>query len=127
MGKAKMPEGFQLKKPCKHCPFAPSKTRITFSGKERAEEIAEHAYRNGFPCHESATLDEDAEDAGFEFGKKTQHCAGAVMMFLADGNDSGWPGINNDEDLAERLSMHVDWTAPHYESERDFIEANDFN
>lgn len=116
-------KGYQLKRPCKNCPFAPVKTRITFSCKERAEEIAESAYRNGFPCHLSAkdTSDEDEEGGGYVFGANTQHCVGAIMMFLSDGNESGWPGIFNDEDLAERLSEHVDWDAPHYESEEAFI------
>ncbi len=122
-----MDEGYQLKRPCKNCPFAPTKTRIKFACAERAEEIAESAYRNGFPCHLSAiNTDEDGddEDGGFVFGPKTQHCVGAIMMFLSDGNDCGWPGIYNDEELAERLNDHVDWTAPHYEREEDFIEAN---
>lgn len=120
-----MDEGYQLKRPCKNCPFAPTKARITFSGRERAEEIAETAYRQGFPCHLSAvdTSDDDPENGGFVFGTKTQHCVGAIMMFLADGND-GWPGIYNDEELAERLRDHVDWKAAHYESEEDFIAAN---
>lgn len=122
-----MDEGYQLKRPCKNCPFAPTDTRIKFSCKERAEEIAESAYRNGFPCHLSAvnTETDDGEcEGGYVFGAKTQHCVGAIMMFLADGNECGWPGIYNDEELAERLEHHVDWTAPHYETEEDFIEAN---
>lgn len=122
-----MDEGFQLKRPCKNCPFAPTKTRIVFSCRERAEEISESAYRNGFPCHLSADLieDDDYGDSGFVFGAKTQHCVGALMMFIAEGqNDSGWPGIDNDDELMERIRDHVDWTAPHYDSEEDFIEAN---
>lgn len=123
--KARIDEGYQLKRPCKYCPFAPTKTRIVFSCADRAEEIAEQAYRRGFPCHESAKLEETGdEEEGYVFGPKTQHCAGAIMMFLADGNDCGWPGIDNDEDLAERLSLHVDWNAPHFQSEQDFIDAN---
>lgn len=119
-----MDKGYQLKRPCKNCPFAPTKTRITFSCKERAEEISESAYRNGFPCHLSARhIEDDEGEGGFVFGENTQHCVGAIMMFLADGND-GWPGIFNDDDLAERLRDHVDWKAPHYDSEQDFIDAN---
>jgi hypothetical protein len=123
-----MDKGYQLKRPCKNCPFAPTKTRITFSCKERAEEIADSAYRNGFPCHLSAINTEDDDnyygEGGFVFDANTQHCVGAIMMFLADGNDCGWPGIYNDEELAERLQKHVDWTAPYYETEEDFINAN---
>lgn len=120
-----MDKGYQLKRPCKNCPFAPTSTRITFSCRERAEEIAESAYRSGFPCHLSAQHLEETEygDGGFVFGNNTQHCVGAIMMFLSDGNDC-WPGINNDDELGERLQEHVDWTAPHYETEEDFINAN---
>jgi len=122
---AKMPAGFGLKRPCKHCPFAPTKTRIRFYNSERAEEIAEGAYRNGFPCHLSAELvdDEAGEAEGYVFGEKTQHCVGALMMFIADSNGC-WPGIDNDEDLVDKIAAHVDWTAPHYETEDAFIRAN---
>ena len=118
-----LPEGYRLRKPCKNCPFAPTSDRIVFSCKERAEEISEGAYRNGFPCHLSAddTSDEDEEGGGYVFGKKTQHCAGAVMMFIRDDNECGWPGIGNDEGLAERLEAGLDWAAPHYQSEEDFV------
>ena len=59
---------FDLKTPCKNCPFMNTKDGIKFACRERAEEIEEQAYRNGFPCHLSAvdTSDED-EDGGFVF------------------------------------------------------------
>jgi hypothetical protein len=117
-------DGYQLKRPCKNCPFSPLPTRIVFACRERAEEIAESAYRQGFPCHLSAVEREISDDeTGFVFGAKTQHCAGAIMMFLSDSNDE-WPGIDNDSDLGERLRAHMDWKAPHFETEVDFIEAN---
>lgn len=121
-----MDEGYQLKRPCKNCPFAPTEGRIVFSCRERAEEISESAYRTGFPCHLSAQhIEDDEGGGGFVFGAKTQHCVGALMMFIAEGsNESGWPGIYNDEELVERIQEHVDWTAPHYESEKDFLDAN---
>jgi hypothetical protein len=122
---ADMIEGYQLKRPCKNCPFAPTKTRIKFACAERAEEIAESAYRNGFPCHLSAVdTSEYDENGGYVFGPNTQHCVGAILMFLSEGYSEGWPGIGNEEELADRLASHVDWTAPHYESEEDFIKAN---
>ena len=126
--KLKMDDGYLLKKPCKNCPFSTAPTRIKFACKERAEEIAESAYRNGFPCHLSAVDSdpdgESEEGGGYIFGANTQHCVGAILMFLSDGNDE-WPGINNDTDLGERLRAYVDWSAPHFETEQDFIEAND--
>lgn len=118
------PDGYKLKRPCKHCPFAPTKTRIVFFNEERATEIAESAYRRGFPCHESAAEYEDknGESTGYFFGPQTQHCAGAIMMLLSENDE--WPGIHNDTDLADTLRDHMDWKAPHFESEDDFIEAN---
>jgi hypothetical protein len=117
-----MPEGYALKRPCKNCPFQPTTTAITFATRGRAAEISESAYRRGFPCHLSAhdTSDEDEENGGYVFGEKTQHCAGALMMFLASHYDC-WPGINNDERLAARIHRNLDWSAPHYASEEDFI------
>lgn len=120
-----MDDGYQLKRPCKNCPFAPTKTRITFRCKERAEEISESAYRKGFPCHLSAvsTEDDHGESGGYVFGEKTQHCVGALMMFITEGGAEGYPGIFNDDELAERIQAHVDWDAPHYECEQDFIDG----
>ncbi len=114
----------QLVTPCKNCPFSVSETRIRFSGRERAEEIEEHAYRNGFPCHLSATLDEDDEDGGYEFGPNTQHCAGAILMLVNEGYNT-WPGIGN-RDLSEK---YVERLAPNlhraFACTEDFLAAND--
>lgn len=109
-----------LKVPCKNCPFANRSTRITFACRERAEEIEEQAYRQGFPCHLSAdnTEDED-EDGGFVFGEKTQHCAGAVGMYLNQG-DYAWPGVDNEEPEGDwRKAQEVA-----FESVEAFLDAN---
>jgi hypothetical protein len=109
-----------LKVPCKNCPFAERPTRIVFSCRERAEEIEELAYRHGFPCHLSATLDEEKEDAGHEFGPNTQHCAGAIGMYLNDGVYA-WPGVDNAEPPG-------DWSkaqAVAFQSVEGFLAAND--
>lgn len=75
---------FDLKTPCKNCPFRSDATAIRFACRERAQEIEESAYRNGFPCHLSAvdTSDEDEENGGYTFGENTQHCAGYIIMQL---------------------------------------------
>lgn len=113
---------FDLKTPCKNCPFGVADTRIKFAARERAVEIEELAYREGFPCHLSGTLDEDKEDAGYEFGPNTQHCAGALGMFI-NGNYSSTPGTGNNDRLFERLERQLDLTAC-FESSEAFIEAN---
>lgn len=117
---------FDLKTPCKNCPFRTDETAIRFSCRERAEEIEESAYRHGFPCHLSATdTSDDDEDGGFEFARNgnTQHCVGAIIMYLNQG-DSSTPGTGNDEDLFERISMRVDFDASVFESIDDFLDAN---
>ena len=119
---------FDLKKPSKNCPFGKAETRIRFACRERAEEIEESAYRNGFPCHLSAHNDSDEDPEGeggyvFSADGSTQHCAGAAGTFLNDGYDS-WPGIDNDEDLGERLAQQIDLSAC-WDSCEDFFAANE--
>ena len=117
---------FDLKEPCKHCPFRSDDTRITFRGRERAEEIEEHAYRRGFPCHLSADVDENTltGEETFVFGEQTQHCAGYLLLQLRDGGGTPWPGIDNDDGLADRLAEQLDWNAPVFESIEEFLQAN---
>ena len=116
---------FDLKEPCKHCPFRTDETRIT-RGRERAEEIEERAYRHGFPCHVSAECEENplTGEETFVFGEQTQHCAGYLLMQLQDGGGTPWPGIGNDEELAGRLAEQLDWDAPVFENVEQFLEAN---
>ena len=117
---------FDLREPCKHCPFRTDETRITFRGRERAEEIEERAYRHGFPCHVSAECEENTltGEETFVFGEQTQHCVGYILMQLRDGCGTPWPGIGNDEELADRLAERLDWDAPVFENVQQFIEAN---
>lgn len=112
---------YDLRKPCKNCPFTNGPSRITFRCRERAEEIEESAYRNGFPCHLSAELheDEDGETSGYVPGPNTQHCVGAIGMFLNGGYDTT-PGMDNrtiraDYSEAQRVA---------FESVEAFLDAN---
>ena len=123
---------FDLKVPCKNCPFRSDETGIRFSCRERAEEIEESAYRNGFPCHLSAVVVEDedtwdGESGGFVAGEETQHCVGYIILKLKDGGCSSWPGIGNDEDLLERLELRVDLDAPVFADVDAYLAANGAN
>lgn len=113
-----------LKKPCKHCPFADTPTRIRFACEERAEEIAESAYRHGFPCHKSAEfVDDDDGRGGFHPRVDGQHCIGSVMLFINSGYDT-WPGTGNRElsqRILDRLSPHLGMV---FDDEESFIAAN---
>ena len=52
---------FDLKKSCLNCPFADTPDRITFACRERAEEIEDMAYRQGFVCHLHSEYIEEGE------------------------------------------------------------------
>jgi len=114
---------FDLRKPCKNCPFADTSTRVTFACRERAEEIEESAYRHGFPCHLSAvdTSEEDEEYGGFVFGENTQHCVGAIGMYLNAGQDS-WPGTGN-RDMTRKDYSEAQRLA--FDDEEEFLVANE--
>lgn len=115
---------YDLKTPCKHCPFRTDETAIRFACRQRAEEIEEHAYRNGFVCHESGVDCEDADGFGYiDEGPNSQHCVGFIIMQIHMG-DLCWPGIDNDEDLGERLAQQVNMDAPVFQSHDDFFDAN---
>jgi len=121
---------FDLKTPCKNCPFRSDESAIRFSCRERAAEIEESAYRNGFPCHLSANLIEDdetwdGESGGFVPGENTQHCVGYIILQVRDGGGCNpWPGINNDDDLLEHLEQRVDFDAPVFDSIDEYLAAN---
>ena len=115
-----------LKRPCTHCPFRSDETGIRFFNRERAEEIEESAYRNGFPCHLTAVYVEDDffGNSGYHMGDESSHCAGYTIMQIKEGNGP-WPGIDNDEELLARLEDHIDWDAPVFDSVEDYLSANE--
>ena len=121
---------YDLKRPCRHCPFRTDETAIRFQCRERAEEIEEGAYRNGFPCHKSADLietdDINGGQDGYALGENTQHCVGYIIMQFKSGMAyGGWPGIGNDEELVEHLEAQIDWDAPVFENDEEFFAANE--
>lgn len=126
---------FDLIRPCENCPFADTPTRIKFAARERAEEIEETAYREGFVCHDHAEfVDEDDEgfrEEGFHprLDGSSQHCFGAVAMYLkqSTANVPWQEAIEEDEDLEERWWSRVDMNAlaTIWEDEEAFMDAND--
>jgi len=121
-----------MKKPCKNCPFVNTPDRITFACRERAEEIEEMAYREGFVCHLHSEYREgnDWENDGYYFNDdgNSQHCFGALAMYLKnETNNVPWENtIEEDESLEERWWSRVSKKAlaTVFESEEAFIEAN---
>lgn len=125
---------FDLIRPCKLCPFANTATRITFSCRERAEEIEEMAYRQGFVCHEHAELVEDDDyfmEPGGYYQRQdgsSQHCFGALAMHIKNGGSSvPWEvACADDEELEERWWNRADMKALKtvFDNEEDFVAAN---
>lgn len=123
---------FDLKKPCKHCPFANTPERITFATRDRAQEIEGLAYRQGFVCHEHAehTEGDDYDDGGFDFRDdgSSQHCWGAIAMYIKGGGSSvPWETATDaDPDLEDRWWDRADQKALRtvFDGEEEFLNAN---
>ena len=118
---------WDLKKPCTNCPFQKLDTAIRFACRERAEEIEEIAYRQGFVCHEFGEDVETGFDGeshiDFRADGSSQHCAGAIMMYLYDGSGNV-PWENISEAQQDRLAMRLDWeNVPHYKGETEFLDS----
>lgn len=115
---------FDLRTPCKNCPFRTDQTAIRFACRERAVEIEESAYRHGFPCHLSADFTgEDDDDGGFVFGEKTQHCAGATLMYLNGGFDGNIPMERLSQRDQERIQQHLNFDAPVFDGPDAFLDS----
>ena len=84
---------FDLKKPCKGCPFrTQGEKRVRFLGEERIVEIVEAMteQQKTFTCHETLQ------------NERQQHCAGAIV-FLNNTTKTGYAKIQWAR-IAERLS-----------------------
>ena len=122
---------FELVKPCKHCPFRKDETAIRFSCLERAQEIEESAYRNGFVCHEHGqdVETDDASFVDFRDDGSSQHCFGALWMYMNTGAGGPLPWEYAKESVQDRFwSRMTDAriTAANalvYESEDQFLES----
>jgi len=123
---------FDLKKPCKNCPFADTPDRITFTCRERAAEIENLTYRQGLVCHEHAEYVEETEfsDGGFGFRSdgSSQHCWGAIAMYVRnDGSNVPWEiAINADPNLEKQWWKRADRKAltTVFDDYEAFINAN---
>jgi hypothetical protein len=123
---------FDLKRACKHCPFVNGPDRITFACRERAEEIEEILYRQGFVCHEHGESVEDDDGFGeihFRQDGSSQHCFAGLAMHIQDGGSTvPWErACDDDPELEERWWSRADLQAlaSVFESEEAFFEANE--
>ena len=98
---------------------------IRFACRERAEEIEESAYRNGFVCHEHSTYVESEDGEGsFTFGEDgEQHCVGALLMSLYDGGGNV-PFEWLDEDEQDRIQSRLEFEyGTFYEGATAFLDS----
>lgn len=91
---------FDMKTPCKDCPFLVGSSTNQTLREGRLEEIVDGIRSDGtFQCHK--TLEENIED---------QHCAGALVFIEREGTP------NNMVRVAERLGLYdhkkLDMEAP---------------
>lgn len=124
---------FDLIQACKLCPFRKGEGRITFACRERAEEIDEIAYREGFVCHEhSEHIEGDGEESGyftFRDDGSSQHCFGALAMYLRNGDSTVvWEGATERDGKLEEYwwdRVRDKTFAEIFESPEAFLEANE--
>lgn len=123
---------FDLKRACKNCPFTDTPDRIVFACRERAEEIEELAYREGFVCHLHGEDVEDCDGSSsihFRSDGSSQHCFGALAMYLKDGGANvPWErAIDDDPGLEGRWWSRADpdALAQVFDDEEAFLEANE--
>lgn len=99
---------FDLKRPCKDCPFLRGKSYLH---PERAREIANYAIRDDltFTCHKT-------------IGRKEQHCAGALLM--SEKHDRR----NSMHQIAHRLGLYdpsgLDHSADIYEDAAEMADGH---
>lgn len=112
---------FDLKRPCKLCPFK-NDCLEGWLGKERAQEIIDCMVKEDghFTCHETSQFDDETGEP--IMGKKSQHCAGA--MILLEKNNRA----NQFMRIAERLGIYdrtkLDMDAPVFNTYREFVNRH---
>lgn len=118
---------FDLKTPCRNCPFRTDDEAIRFADQIRALEIYLTAQRHGFPCHKSAEVADDEDGTGgyqFRPDGTTQHCVGALIMMANEGHI--WTdGTGRDRGVMIALRQRANMDAPVFKSVGEFLKANE--
>lgn len=111
---------FDLKKPCKACPFRTD--RVGYLGVKRADEIAENLLSddfNWFGCHETTVADENGD---LHCGEETQHCLGAIMFLL---NTVGLNVVTRVAVISGKLDLkNLDRSVPVVGSKQEFLDLH---
>jgi len=116
---------FQLKKPCRDCPF---RTDVpAYLNRGRATEIAKSLDHHSFPCHKTTdhTGDEyeDGEWQGWQ--DEWQHCAGAEIM--REKMDRPGDMLQISQRLGIRDPSRLKMDSPVFDDEQAFIDHHGRN
>lgn len=109
---------FDLKRPCKMCPFR-TDCKKSWLGEERAQEIIDSMTKQdqSFTCHETNQFDDETGEG--IVNKDSQHCAGAMILM------ERYEYANQMMRIAERLHIYdrdkLDMSAPVFFKYEDFI------
>lgn len=114
---------FDLKKPCKDCPFRNDKPHQKgWLGEQRADEIYQSLLDGGnFPCHKTHDYTDD-DDREFKHQDSHQFCAGALIMLNKEHNTLQSQALR----MAIRLGLYnpndLDVSSPVFENGVQFIK-----
>jgi len=113
---------FDLKRPCKKCPFRNDIPAFLTPG--RAREIADAILRQQqtFACHETIVpVEDDTGEGDMAVTPKSQHCAGAMIFLELQDRP------NQMMRIAERLGMYdarrLEMDSPVFDNAEDMIAA----
>lgn len=108
---------FELKKPCKRCPFR--NDIQAYLSRDRVEDILDSiiGHQGTFSCHEH----NDFTDDGVVEGKRAQHCAGALIFLEHLEKPNQMMRIAERVGMYDRTKLQMD--APVFDNESDFIDA----
>lgn len=115
---------FNLKQPCKDCPFRNDKPHQKgWLGEKRAEEIYKSLIHDGlFPCHKTHDYTQDDEDSDeFQHQDGHQFCAGALIMLENENSTNCSRALR----MAVMFGMYdrdkLDKTSPVFKNGQEFI------
>ncbi|MDO4897599.1 MAG: DUF6283 family protein [Moraxella sp.] len=114
---------FELKRPCKDCPFRNDKPHQQgWLGEKRAMEIYENLLDGGcFPCHKTHDYLKD-DGNGFTHQEGHQFCAGALIMLENENKTAHNQALR----VAMRLRLYdpdgLDMSSPVFNNGDEFID-----
>lgn len=114
---------FDLKRPCKSCPF---RTDIPpFLSRRRGVEIANsidgRKLQQTFPCHMTTVDDEDEDCGERHVTPNSQHCAGAMIVLEHEGAPNQMMRIAERLGLYDRSKLEMD--QPVFKTLKEFVKA----